>query len=116
VELDADMDGYPAGLDCDDLDRTTHPAGIEVCDGKDNDYDLEVDEGQYAYDWLWPDLDRDFYPDMTGTARWGCLYQPGWQPGDIEADCDDQAAGVNPDAWEVCGDGIDQDCDGQDCP
>ncbi len=31
-------------------------------------------------------------------------------------DCDDERSDVNPDGQEICGDGIDQDCDGADLP
>jgi hypothetical protein len=45
--------------------------------------------------------------------------QPTWidEDGDgfeAEADCDDQDASIHPGAPEVCGDGVDQDCDGAD--
>jgi hypothetical protein len=33
---------------------------------------------------------------------------------EVEGDCDDANAEINPDAIDVCGDGIDQDCSGQD--
>jgi TolB-like protein len=40
------------------------------------------------------------------------LDRDGYTPAD--GDCDDSQAGIYPGAPEICGDGIDQDCDGQD--
>jgi len=46
---DADGDRYgqgcPAGPDCNDSDATVNPSAQELCDGKDNDCDGQVDEG-----------------------------------------------------------------------
>ncbi len=43
--MDADGDGWNAGPDCNDDDPTVHPWAVELCDGKDNDCDGLIDEG-----------------------------------------------------------------------
>ncbi|HCH62181.1 MAG TPA: hypothetical protein DFR83_05210, partial [Deltaproteobacteria bacterium] len=43
-EVDNDLDGHPAETDCDDNDPSMHPGADEVCDGKDNDCDGQIDE------------------------------------------------------------------------
>lgn len=45
--VDADADGTPACLDCDDADATTYDRATETCDGIDNDCNDIVDD--YAY-------------------------------------------------------------------
>jgi hypothetical protein len=42
---DHDFDGFPGPQDCDDGDATVYPGAPELCDGKDNDCDTVVDEG-----------------------------------------------------------------------
>jgi hypothetical protein len=70
---------------------------------------------------------RDFLAQRSGEATtWlGCFLTPGVDAdGDgatCEQDCDDQDAERYPGAIDVCGDGIDQDCDtvvdnGPECP
>ena len=84
VPGDFDGDGYPQGVDCDDLDPAVNSGAIEVCDGADNDCDGSIDEGL--------DLDGDGITPCAG-------------------DCNDGDASILPGSTELC-DGLDQDCDG----
>ena len=87
VDDDGDGDGYPASNDCDDGDAAVHPGATEACNGRDDDCDNEVDEG--------------FDGDGDGWTTCG-------------GDCNDLYVSMHPQAPEIPGDGLDQDCDGAD--
>jgi hypothetical protein len=119
-DFDADADGYDSdehgGLDCDDSDAAVSPSATEVCDPADLDEDCDglADDddpsptGTSTYHF---DADLDGYGDAS-TSSDLCDPGPGWIS--VGGDCDDSAADSYPGASEVCGDGLDQDCDGVD--
>ncbi|MDM8002861.1 MAG: putative metal-binding motif-containing protein [Bacteroidota bacterium] len=111
---DVDEDGYTTD-DCDDSDPSVHPGAPEVCDGLDNDCDMEVDEGVDDMPVWYLDADGDGYGNRDEITT-ACLQPSGYADNDL--DCDDTDSTINRSAVEVCGDGIDQDCDGndQECP
>ncbi|MFN3532342.1 MAG: MopE-related protein [Candidatus Brocadia sp.] len=112
--LDKDGDGYyasPCGQDCDDTDASVYPGAPEICDGKDNDCDNQVDEG--VKNTYYRDADGDGYGDPDNTTQ-ACSQPPGYVTNN--QDCDDTNANVNPGGAEICNDLADNDCDGlTDC-
>ena len=101
---DADGDGHPNILDCAPFNPETYPGAPEICDGFDNNCNLQVDEG-------YPDHDDDNLADCIDPD----------DDGDGDPDTDD-CAPLDPTifngAAEVC-DGLDSDCNGiadDDCP
>ncbi|NCG17416.1 MAG: hypothetical protein GWP91_00160 [Rhodobacterales bacterium] len=87
---DFDNDGYQGlaynGADCDDTDANVHPGVFDVCDSIDNDCNGTIDG----------DRDNDGYTVCN--------------------ECNDNNNTIYPGAsGEVCGDGVDTDCDGDDC-
>ena len=123
--LDADADGWgdaaqttaacavPAGYtgrpgDCDDGRNTDRPGANELCDGRDNDCDLQTDEGAVDATTWYADRDRDTYGNVNVPLA-ACT-QPAGYVADA-ADCADNQAAVFPGAVELC-DGVDNDCSG----
>ena len=99
------------GGDCNDADATIRPGATEAADGVDNDCDSLTDEAFYL-----SDFDQDQYGDPTsGLELEG---DPGPEfilPGEsLGFDCNDFDAAVHPGAPEVVGDGVDNNCDGQE--
>ncbi len=108
--IDADMDSYFAAtpgldcgvLDCNDMDPAINPAAAERCaDGIDNNCDGLTD-GQDTTACPAP-------PSCTDADADGFFAQAGCN---TVQDCNDSDAMIFPGAPELCGDAIDNDCDG----
>jgi len=91
--VDVDEDGSPCELDCEDLDPDIRPGrdndedGFNGCDDDPDDHNASIFPGS----------------DADGDGHYAG-----------ENDCDDGDASVNPDAPELCGDHIDNDCNGSE--
>ena len=130
-QFDFDQDGWDDENDCVPDDALVHPGqGEIVCDGVDNDCDAQTpdnpdgdgdgvgicDDCNDAFDGNFPgneescdglDNDCDGAPDASELDVDGDGYAA------CQGDCDDDDPLVNPDAIEICNDGIDANCDGQ---
>jgi len=95
-------------LDCQDWNANTYPGAPELCDGWNNDCDLEVDEGTAQLAW-YLDADADGYGRMDVPALFSCtpLVNRTLTPGD----CNDAEATMYPGA-QALGVGVDNDCSG----
>ena len=108
---DTDSDGVTTcddPPDCEDDNADVAPGLADMCDGVDNDCDGSVDEdGKQS---LFYDQDGDGFGDVDQFAM--TCETEGYA--DLAGDCNDRDAAVNPEAEDLPGDGIDQDCDGAD--
>ena len=129
--LDMDEDGYGVGPgvlacqapletsdelgDCDDADASVHPGATERCDAAntDEDCDGEADDDDSSTSndskvTVYADEDGDGYGDPETEHR---VCDPVLGEVSDNADCDDAAEEIHPDATEVCN-VEDDDCDG----
>jgi gliding motility-associated-like protein len=84
--------------------------GTEICDGQDNDCNGQIDEGiGFVY---YSDLDGDGFGDAKDSI-FSCDTIPPVGYAANNLDCDDANAEVNPSVEEICGNGIDDNCDGE---
>jgi MYXO-CTERM domain-containing protein len=88
VDADGAFDAACGGDDCDDGAPDVGPAATELCNGRDDDCNDILGEGE---------------DDADGDGALAC-----------DDDCDDTDADVRPGATELCDDGVDNDCDGTD--
>ena len=127
---DLDEDGYGTGPatplchptsahspydgDCDDDNADASPGQVELCATPfDDDCDGSGEAGAADGQPLYADADAD----GVGGDDLGVVC-PAEGRVEVGGDCDDADAGRTPGATEVCGDGVDQDCDEIDavCP
>lgn len=126
--VDADGDGFLASVDCNDANPAINPGvvvdGVPLT-GVDNDCDGDVDEDFVGSEVTFhADSDGDLFGDpavamtVSTFAVGGVEVSPVAPSGYVvdSSDCDDTDDAVFPGAVEVAGDGVDQDCDGQDTP
>ncbi len=105
--------------DCNDADVTINPTGTEICDAKviegvphtDEDCDGVADDddpdvtGTVTF---YEDVDDDGHGDPASPLE-ACLLPDGYAA--LGDDCDDELTAVHPGLAELCGDGLDNDCD-----
>lgn len=87
--------------------QIVYPASAETCNNKDDDCDGQIDEGvqtHYCYD---GDGDQFGNPSNATDA---CVQPTGYVTNC--SDCDDTNNTANPGHVEVCGDFVDNDCNG----
>lgn len=110
VDEDADCPDYPHatgfcnGGSCD----YTCDDGWMDCNGNPLDGCETIMESRTIY----RDLDGDGWGNSNSSMVWEYCLIAGWVEAGQVGDCNDNDPDINPDAEEICNDGIDNDCDG----
>ena len=102
------------GEDCNDFDAAIHPGAVELA----NDF-VDQDCNGSEDITCWEDADGDGYGNEdaeTDPRPNGNCSEEGVVPVYGTPDCDDTDADIHPGAWDMPGDGVDQDCVNGDDP
>ena len=102
--------GLVAGGDCNDAVGAINPGASEICANSiDDDCDGLIDEGCNNFTY-YQDLDNDTYGNASVFITSSNPIPPAGYVSNSN-DCNDNNAGINPGAAEICN-SIDDDCDG----
>jgi hypothetical protein len=99
------------GGDCDDTNDQIYPGATEICDDVDNDCDGSTDEG-LNFITYYTDADNDGFGTGSTGLSFCSIPGPGFSTNN--QDCDDNNGQINPNAIDITGNGIDENCDGVD--
>ena len=109
---DDDNDGTDDATDCAPTDSSVHPGATEICNGKDDDCDGQLDpKGASGCKYWYIDADNDTF-GFDGLNECVCG-EGGEAPftASFGGDCNDSNDIINPLAEEFC-DGLDNNCNG----
>lgn len=115
---DNDGDTYLGCEDCDDNNSIIYPGSTEICDANNQDEDCDglTDDNDTSVDTsgfstFYRDADGDGYGVSSPTTQ-SCDAPTGYA--NQGGDCADTSATISPVTPEICGDGVDNNCDGLD--
>ena len=127
--IDTDSDGFGAGTatnscsnpgtgyvanntDCNNNNPNIHPNAIEICNATDDNCNGLINEG-IVFLTYYLDADNDGYylSSLSACSSQGINYTT---TVGVLGDCNDSNPSVNLGAIEICGNGIDEDCNGFD--
>jgi len=96
--------------DCDENNEKVFPGATEICNGKDDNCNGQIDENAPSVT-LWPDTDGDgYYSTATGTSIVGCVGRTGYAA--LGGDCAPSDPAIHPGVQEICNN-KDDNCDGR---
>jgi hypothetical protein len=98
--------------DCNDNNNLINPNATEICDGIDNNCDLNIDENLPTFTY-YLDADNDGFGDLNFTTT-DCSVPAGYSVNSL--DCNDANNQINPNATDIPANNIDEDCSGADAP
>jgi PKD repeat protein len=108
--FDLDNDGFTTcGGDCNDNNASINPAAAEICNGIDDNCAGGIDNG-LSFVTYYIDTDNDGYGNNQISVS-ACSQPSGYVT--TGGDCNDNNNAVRPNVAEICGNNVDENCNGQ---